>query len=106
MYVVDPRASLLGLSTHCGSLAFVFTKTAQLKRVGCYFQFSQRDTVLYQIAEVLGQDYLTKDDSEGRTYSWRGGQSAAVALRIGIIAPFEWVVLSVGPKPKEKSQDK
>ena len=90
-YAVDPRVSLLGLSTPCASVSFIFSKTAQLKQVGCYFHFADRDTVLYGIAEELGQDYFTKDDSEGRTYGWLSGRSARVSLRIGHIAPFDWV---------------
>ncbi len=105
-YAVDPRVSLLGLSTPCGAVDFFFTKAARLKYVTCYFQFSERDTVLYEIAEELGQDYVTKDDIEGRTYSWRGGRSATVSLRIGRIAPFEWVYLSVRPIPAQPGQGK
>jgi len=106
MYVVDPRVSLPGLRTPCGSVAFLFTRSVQLKRIACYYPFSDRDSVLYEIAELLGQDYLTRDDSKGRTYSWRNGQGATVGLRIGSIAPFEWVVLTVCPIPREKTNSK
>lgn len=103
MYVVQTQTSVLGISTPCASVGFLFDKLGHFKKLACYFQYTHRDTALYEIAEVLGQDYATNDDEDGRIYSWKPGNAASAGMYIGRISPFEWVYFGVRARDPAKS---
>lgn len=106
MYVVQTPTPVLGISTPCASVGFLFDKSGHFKKIACYFQYVHREQALYEIAEVLGQDYATSDDEDGRIYSWKPGNLASAGMYIGRISPFEWVYFGVRARDLAKSSDR
>lgn len=106
MYAVQTQVPVLGINMPCASVGFLFDKSGHFKKLACYFQYLDRDTALYEIAEVLGQDYATRDDGDGRVYWWKPGKSASAAMYIGRLSPFEWVYFGVRAHSQETPSDR
>src|SRR5215831_7673620 len=60
----DPR--MLGTHTPIRLVQFSFSSENKLTRIDFHFSFSDRDNAVYDVAEMLGQDFSTTELPRGR----------------------------------------
>jgi hypothetical protein len=94
-YQVTVETKATGIELPRSVAIFVFTKSQKLRHVSFHFEYSDRETVLYQVAEAIGQDYSIRDDELERKYRWKRGRTSHVALSVGRVTPYTWVYLHV-----------
>jgi hypothetical protein len=95
MYHVSMESKALGIELPASLAMFEFTKSGKLRAIFFHFSYADRDTVLYRVAEALGQDYSVRDYESEYVYRWKPGRTSAVALNIGQGPPHGWVFLRV-----------
>ena len=90
---IDSKA--IGIELPPSIAMFDFTSSEKLRNVSFHFAYAVRDTVLYQVAKAIGQDYSSSSDEWEDVYRWKRGRTSSVALSIGRDSPHTWVYLNV-----------
>jgi hypothetical protein len=93
-YHVTVETKAIGIELPKSFAIFSFTKSQTLRNVSFHFSYADRETVLYQVAEAIGQDYVSRDDELEHVYRW-DGLTSFVALSVGRVTPHTWVYLQV-----------
>jgi len=104
MYHVSVESKALGIELPTSLAMFEFTKSGKLRTVFFHFNYADRDTVLYLVAEAIGQDYSSRGYELEHVYRWKPGRTSAVALNIGQGPPYGWVLLRVNANGDEEGQ--
>lgn len=94
-YVVPGSSQMLGMSTPVKLVHFLFTKDNTLRTIFLHFAYSDRDSALYDVAELLGQDYSTKDEAAARKFRWESGEKSEAQFEIGLSALQPWAQLGI-----------
>jgi len=95
VYAVTGDFRVLGTDAPVILVHFVFTKENKLQRMFFHFRYADREAALYAIAEILGQDYSTRDEDGARTFGWRRGRASLAKFEIGSSPQFPWAFLAV-----------
>jgi hypothetical protein len=95
IYQVSLDADALGFKTPPMLALFEFTKSEKLREASFHFHRAESETVLYQVALALGQDYSIEEGPKTTSYLWKPGRTSDVFLSIGRAPPYEWAVLDV-----------
>jgi hypothetical protein len=95
VYQVWLDADALGFKTPPMLALFEFTKSEKLREASFHFHRADSETVLYQVAVALGQDYSIQEDPKKTNYVWKPGRTSDVFLSIARAPPYEWAVLDV-----------
>ena len=96
-YAVSGDLRFPGLDIPTRLVHFIFTKDQRLQAVFFHFKYSDRESVLYGIAQILGQDYSVKDEAGTRQFTWPTGEAAFAKLDVGNSPQNPWVHLAVRP---------
>jgi hypothetical protein len=101
-YAIPGGMRILKVDVPVSEVRFQFTRANVLERVYIDFNYSERDLVLYGVAEALGQDYVTEEREQERIYKWKRGQSSLAVLEVGKEPTLDWVILVVDPVTESK----
>jgi hypothetical protein len=96
-YGVFGEKRVLPIDTPVRLVQFIFDSTNQLSAIYLHFNFSDRDTALYDVAQMLGQDYEVNDRGGVRTYRWKSAGTTQAQLEIGVSELHPWAQLVVWP---------
>ena len=94
-YEVQVPTKLFGMDEPNLHVHFFFNKYEQLHEVYLHYRYDQRDVVLYQVAETLGQDYRTQSHKRQLLAQWKSQSEILVTLSTGAGPPFNWEMLSI-----------
>jgi hypothetical protein len=103
-YQVAVESKAIGIELPPSLAILAFTKSGNLRGVSFHFNYADRDTVLFQVAEAFGQNYSSQDAALEHKYRWKRGHTSSVALSIGRAPPHTWVYLSVWADSDVQSQ--
>jgi hypothetical protein len=106
VYAVSGSFALPGVETPSPLVQFIFSKDNELQRVFFHFKPADRDTVLYQIAQQLGQDYLIRDQAMSRQFEWKRGRMVFARYEIGSGPEFPWAFLGIKAMNDQKQSQK
>jgi hypothetical protein len=95
VYAVSGNFRVLGMDLKPSLVHFVFTKQDQLQRAFFHFRFNDREAALYEIAQVLGQDYSIRDEAGSRAFTWKEGQASFAKFEVSSHPQFGWCLLAV-----------
>ena len=96
-YQVTMETKAIGIELPPSIAMFAFTQSQKLRNVTFNFSYADRETVLYQVAEAIGQDYSSHEDELEHVYRWKRGRMSYVSLSVGRVTPHTWVYLQVWP---------
>jgi len=94
-FVVPGTHKELGLHVPVRAITFGLSADGTLHVVWIHLDNSNPDTVLYDIAEALGENYTTQDVKNARNYGWKPGATTSVALQIARPLPTSWALLAL-----------
>lgn len=97
-YALSGDFPVLGLDIPAHLVHFIFTEEYRLQGVYFHFKYSDRETALYGIAEILGQDFSVKDEAGTRQFIWSTGRTSFAKLNVGNSPQRPWVHLAVRPR--------
>lgn len=95
-FVMPGDTELPGIDVAAQLVTFAFAQDGTLENVCFYFNYANRDVVLYKLAESLGHDYKATDTASGRTIWWKPGSKTRAQLTIGS-SPNSWAYLQIYP---------
>lgn len=95
VYAVTGAFVIAGVETASPLVHFVFSKDNELQRAFFHFKPADRDIVLYQVAQLLGQDYSIRDQAASREFDWKRGRTSFARFEIGNGPDMPWVYLGV-----------
>jgi hypothetical protein len=93
IYAIPGKAQMLRLTTPVRLVQFVFNEKNELRQVFFHFSYEDRDSALYDIGILLGQEYSTKEERDVRRYKWKLGEQTVVQLQVGASTFQPWVEL-------------
>lgn len=89
------ESSLFGLGTPAVLVQYGFDENEKFHVAHIFYTHDRNQDLLYQIAQVLGQDYETNPTKRETTHTWRSRSRLIVTLSIGHGRPYQWTVLTV-----------
>jgi hypothetical protein len=95
IYQVTGEFTLPGTTTPIRMVEFRFSMQNQLRSVALHFDPADADAALYDIANLLGQDYGTKDDIISRFFYWKPNRVSVAAFSLGLGEQYPWAHLVV-----------
>jgi hypothetical protein len=95
VYAIPGNAQMLGVTTPVQFVQFIFNKKNELQNVFFHFNYDDRDSALYNVAEILGQEYSVKDEGVVRKYSWKIGKLTQAQFEAGTSAAHPWAQLGL-----------
>ena len=105
-YAVSGTFTVPGVEVPSRLVHFIFSKDNGLQTVIYHFNPADREAVLYQVAQLLGQDYSIRDQALSRRYEWKPGQLAFARYEIGNGPNEPWAFFGVRTMKDCKSRSK
>ena len=90
--VPGPHKELL-LHVPIKAVSYAFDSAGRLRVVYVQIDASDPDAALYDLAEALGEDYITEDVKKGRNYQWKPGATTLARMQIARTPPRLWIQL-------------
>jgi hypothetical protein len=106
IYAVTGTFTVPGVEVPSPLVHFVFSKDNGLQRVFFHFKPADREAVLYQVAQLLGQDYSIRDQTLSRQFEWKPGQLAFARYEIGNGPNEPWAFFGVRTMTDYKTRRK
>jgi hypothetical protein len=94
-YLVPGTSQMLGVSTPVKLVQFLFTQDNTLHTIFFHFAYSEGDSALYDVAELLGQDYSITAEPAARKFRWEPGANTVAQFEIGLSAQQPWAQLAI-----------
>jgi hypothetical protein len=94
-YEVQVPTKLFGMDEPNLHVHFFFNKYEQLQEVYLLYKYDQKDVVLYQVADTLGQNYRTQSDKRQLLAQWKSQSGVVVTLSTGSGPPYTWEMLFI-----------